>query len=78
MKGAQARKKMRESISKELVSTTEAEDILGVGRQRINVYVQEGRLTPVKRGTFLKDDIYAFRDAFKEARNNGKWLTDFE
>ncbi|WP_373896415.1 type IV toxin-antitoxin system AbiEi family antitoxin domain-containing protein [Virgibacillus sp. CBA3643] len=60
MTSEKERKKRREKIEKEVVTSAEALEILGLSRMRLNQFVNEGRIIQIKRGLYLKDDIYAF------------------
>lgn len=60
---AEERDKRREQIRKEIVSSKEALEILGFSRMRLSQIVNEGRITPIRNGIYLKDDIIAFKES---------------
>ncbi|MGP4109182.1 hypothetical protein [Virgibacillus sp. L01] len=74
----EVRKQRREQIASEIISSKEALEILGVSRMRLSQYVNDGRVKPIRSGIYLKDDIVAFKEAFREARSNNEWLKTFE
>jgi len=78
VESAEQRKNKREAIIDSIMSSGDAQNYLDISRQRLNVFVQEGKLTPIHKGVFLKDDIYAFKNAFDKAREQGTWLRDFK
>lgn len=81
MKSAQEREAKREYIKREIMQMNDAIEYLNISKQRLHNYVHEGRLQPIHKeriSIFLKDDIIAFDEAFKKARANKKWLTEFE
>jgi hypothetical protein len=60
---AEKREKRRNQIREEIISSKEAIDILGFSRTRLNQIVTDGRIVPIRKGIYLKDDIIAFRDS---------------
>ena len=61
MSNAEEREKRRNQIREEIISSKEAVEILGFSRARLNQIVKEGRITPIRNGIYLKDDIIAFK-----------------
>lgn len=58
---AEEREKRRNQIREEIISSKEALEILGFSRMRLSQIVNEGRITPIRNGIYLKDDIIAFK-----------------
>lgn len=58
---AEERKKRRDQIREEIISSKEALEILGFSRMRLSQIVNDGRITPIRKGIYLKDDIIAFQ-----------------
>ena len=63
MSNAKEREKRRNQIREEIISSKEALEILGFSRARLNQIVKEGRITPIRNGIYLKDDIIAFKES---------------
>lgn len=78
METAKQRAEMRKFIAENISESKEAREILGVTRQRLNAYVKDGRIKPIRTGIYLISDLKAFSEAFSEARKEGKWLKDFK
>jgi len=78
IKSAEERRELRERIEPHLLMTSEVEEILNVSRARLTQLTKEGKLVPLKYGTYLKEDVYAYKEAFDHARNNNMWLKEFE
>lgn len=55
------REKLRKMIQNEILSTSEVLEILDFSRERLKQVNQDGRLTPIARGIYLKDDVLAFK-----------------
>ena len=63
MSNAKEREKRRNQIREEIISSKEALEILKFSRARLNQIVKEGRITPIRNGIYLKDDIIAFKES---------------
>lgn len=70
------REELEEWIRRELVTSTEAIEILGGSRQNLYQYVQSGRLVPVKESgrdrLFWRSDVLGRKeqaDAYKASHN---------
>lgn len=63
MKNAQEREQRRNQIREEIISSKEALEILGFSRMRLSQIVNDGRITPIRNGIYLKDDIIAFKES---------------
>ena len=57
------REKRRNQIRDEIISSKEALEILGFSRMRLSQIVNDGRITPIRDGIYLKDDIIAFKES---------------
>lgn len=70
MKTAHEREALRTFIEYNILTSKEVTDLLGFSRERLRQLVNEGRITPIRKGLgiYLKDDILAF----KEKRSKGK------
>lgn len=55
------RLKRIEEIRSEILSSREALEILGFSRMRLSQISRDGRITPIRDGIYLKDDIIAFK-----------------
>lgn len=53
-------KEKREQIRKQIITTKEIQKWLNITRQRVSDFVREGRLTPICRGIFLRDEVEDF------------------
>ena len=61
MRNAEEREKRRNQIREEILSSKEAIEILGLSRMRLSQIVNDGRIIPIRKGIYLKDDIIAFK-----------------
>lgn len=72
------RREKRRLISKNIMTSKETAEFMGITRQRLNRIVQDGRLPFIQNDCFMTDDIIAYQKAFDEARRNKTWLREFE
>ena len=61
-----SRAERREQIKNEILFSSEVQEILGFSRERLRQIVQAGRITPIRKGIYLKDDIMAFKKSREE------------
>jgi ribosomal protein S14 len=55
------RAKRREQIAGEILFSHEAQNILGFCRERLRQVCNEGHITPIRKGVYLKDDVMAYK-----------------
>ncbi|WP_439033604.1 hypothetical protein ABEV81_06580 [Bacillus paranthracis] len=70
----------REFAKNEILVTSEAIEILGISRSRMNMLLKKGQLKPVKRtigvNLFLRDDIMNKRDELIRKRKQYGYMND--
>ncbi|AUD24113.1 TPA: hypothetical protein QCP61_004877 [Bacillus cereus] len=70
----------REFVKNEILFTSEAIEILGISRSRMNMLLKKGQLEPVRRTTgvnlFLRDDIINKRDELIRKRKQYGYRND--
>lgn len=66
MKSEKQRKKIRQKIAEQILFSKEAQEMLQVSRERLNQFVKDGRVEPIRKGVYLKDDILALVEERKE------------
>lgn len=72
IKSEEERKKARESIRDQILTSKEVLDILGFSRVRLSQVVKDGRIEPICDGIYLKDDIAAFQKGEAKITNRPK------
>lgn len=60
MKSEKEREKLRKQIAEQILFSSEVTEMLGFSRERLKQIVHSGRITPIRKGVYLKDDILAF------------------
>lgn len=70
----------REFVKNEILFTSEAIEILGISRSRMNMLLKKGQLEPIRRTTgvnlFLRDDIINKRDELIRKRKQYGYRND--
>ncbi|HFU6601357.1 TPA: hypothetical protein ACGPFX_000887 [Bacillus pacificus] len=70
----------REFVKNEILFTSEAIEILGISRSRMNMLLKKGQLEPIRRTTgvnlFLRDDIVKKRDELIRKRKQYGYKND--
>ncbi|MEM4856430.1 type IV toxin-antitoxin system AbiEi family antitoxin domain-containing protein [Bacillus thuringiensis] len=70
----------REFVKNEILFTSEAIEILGISRSRMNMLLKKGQLEPIRRTTgvnlFLRDDIINKRDELIRKRKQYGYKND--
>lgn len=70
----------REFVKNEILFTSEAIEILGISRSRMNMLLKKGQLEPIRRTTgvnlFLRDDIVKKKDELIRKRKQYGYRND--
>lgn len=56
----------RREIADSILFSREVQELLNVSRERINQFVQDGRITPIRKGVYLKDEILQLKKQREE------------
>ena len=79
MKSKKERKERREQIASEILTSKEVLEILGVSRMRLNQYVKDGRIDPIRQGLYLKDDVLAVQEEREQLmKEQPNWFERFQ
>ena len=79
MKSKKIRKERREQIANEILTSKEVQEILGFSRVRLNQVVKNGKITPIRQGLYLKDDILAYQqEREKLMKEQPNWFNQNE
>lgn len=66
------RQQVEDFIQNEVLTSSEAQEILNVNKQRMSKLLKDGRLQPIKKvgktSLFLKSDIKYFKKELEESR----------
>lgn len=70
----------REFVKNEILFTSEAIEILGISRSRMNMLLKKGQLEPIRRTTgvnlFLRDDIVKKKEELTRKRKQYGYRND--
>ncbi|MHA2888556.1 hypothetical protein [Bacillus cereus] len=70
----------REFVKNEILFTSEAIEILGISRSRMNMLLKKGQLEPIKRtigvNLFLRDDIMNKKEELIRKRKQYGYMND--
>lgn len=55
------REELRKIMADQILFSREVTEILGFSRQRLMQLVKEGRIRPIRKGVYMKDEILEFK-----------------
>ncbi len=55
------REELRKIMADQILFSREVTEILGFSRQRLMQLVREGRIKPIRKGIYMKDEIMEFK-----------------